>query len=454
MGKVAVIGMGYSGAIIVERLKHLTPALKIDIYDTTGSFGAGLAYQQDDLSNLVNRPTNLMYLRNRGDFEQWLKIYREKQANAYQPRSVFGKFIEETLKSSLHKHSSIQCYHERVNEMTMQRGRYSLRTVTGERAGYDAVVLATGNAEPTDIYRLTGAQGYVNTPYPTSNLADIRSDGIAVLGNQLSAIDAALAVLDADPDNHVTMLTRSSKIPNYVEHYHPRSLKVLTANNLLQRLQGGSSTLNTVRAMFNEELEVQGIDLNIEELMRDHSQAAGARDALYSVFSSTNLIVPLIWNLLSERERNIFLAKFRGAWRQLRVPIPKENWRRINQHISAARLACRTGLVDVSVTRDRFVARGRDFECSFSYVINATGAGDSMEGTLFKNMAACGMCIPHQYGGIDVHYEDCRVINRHGPSNIFALGAPTTGVFYAVSNIDVLQMQAELIFRNLRTLSI
>jgi hypothetical protein len=39
-----------------------------------------------------------------------------------------------------------------------------------------------------------------------------------------------------------------------------------------------------------------------------------------------------------------------------------------------------------------------------------------------------------------------------GPTNIFAIGAPTAGVFYAVSNIDVLQMQAEIIYKNLRAL--
>jgi uncharacterized NAD(P)/FAD-binding protein YdhS len=454
MGKVAVVGMGYSGAIIVERLKHLTPALKIDVYDTTGSTGSGQAYQQDILSNLVNRPANLMYLREHGDFKQWLHECCVTQANAYQPRPVFGKFIEESLKSSLHKHTSIQYYREHVTGMAAERGRYSLKTATGERAGYNAVVLATGNAEPTDIYQLKGAPGYINNPYPTTNLADIRSDSIGVLGNQLSAIDAALTLLDANRDNRVTMLTRSSKIPNYSEHYHPRPLKVLNENNLKQRLRRGGPTLKTVQAMFDEELAAQGINVNIKDLMRDHTKASVAREAIYSVFSSTNLIVPMIWNLLSERDRKVFVGRFRSAWRQLRVPIPKENWIKIHQHIHSGRLVCRTGLADVSVTRDRFLARGRDFECSFSNLVNATGAGDAMEGALFKNLAATGMCIQHQYGGIDVRYDDCRVINQQGPSNIFAIGAPTAGVFYAVSNIDVLQMQAQIIYKNLRALGV
>src|SRR5437868_445775 len=140
MGKVAIVGVGYSGAIIVERLKHLTPALKIDIYDTIGSAGSGVAYQEDALSNLVNRPANLMYLREHGDFNQWLHECRVTQASAYQPRPVFGKFIEEALKSSLRTYASIQYYREQVIGVAAERRFYSLKTANGERSGYSAVV--------------------------------------------------------------------------------------------------------------------------------------------------------------------------------------------------------------------------------------------------------------------------------------------------------------------------
>lgn len=450
MRKVAVVGMGYSGAILVERLKYLTPALKVDVYDPTGSTGSGSAYQQDSLSNLVNRPANLMYLREHGDFKHWLRECPVTHAKSYQPRPVFGRFVEETLKSSLRAHSALQYHRERVIGITMEHGGYQLKTSSGKSVGYSAVVLATGNPEPTDIYRLNGVERYINNPYPTSKFADIRSGSIGVLGNQLSAIDVALALLDAHSGNQITMLTRSSKIPNYSEHYHPRPLRVLNESNLKRRLQGTGSVLKTVQAMFDEELSAHGIHINIETLMRDHTQASEAREAIYSVFSSTNLIVPMIWNLLSGRERRVFVGRYRSAWRQLRVPIPRENWAKIHHFIHSGRLVCKTGLVDVSFSDDQFVARGRDFQYAFSDLVNATGAGDVMEDVLYKNLVSSGLCVRHPYGGIDVRFGDCRVINEKGPTNIFAIGAPTAGVFYAVSNIDVLQMQAEIIYQNLR----
>lgn len=57
-----------------------------------------------------------------------------------------------------------------------------------------------------------------------------------------------------------------------------------------------------------------------------------------------------------------------------------------------------------------------------------------------------------QAWGVNVRYHDCRVISTQGPSNISALGAPTPGVFYSVSNIDVLHMQAENICSNIMVL--
>lgn len=76
----------------------------------------------------------------------------------------------------------------------------------------------------------------------------------------------------------------------------------------------------------------------------------------------------------------------------------------------------------------------------------------SVGGPFYQNLALAGMCTRHRHGGVNVRYHDCRVISTQGPSNISALGAPTPGVFYSVSNIDVLHMQAENICINIMVL--
>lgn len=449
MKKVAIVGLGYSGAVVIERLKQLAPAMEIDVYDAAGSIGAGLAYQADTLGNLVNRPASLMYLRERGDFRKWLQRTAEAGADSYQPRPLFGKFIEESLRSSMREHLAIRYQRANVLDVTVEDGRYVLRTSIGTVPGYDALVLATGNTEPTDLYGLRGQSGYVNNPYPTVCLEGICSDRIGVLGNQLSAIDVALTLLAGNEVNHVTMLTRHSKLPNYSDEYAPCQLKVLNEDTIKRRLRIGGATLKVVETLFNEEFDAQGIDVNLSDLMRDHSRVSASRKEIYSVLAATNLVVPMIWHALPERERQVFVRKLRGPWRQLRVPIPKDNWMKIQHYLRAGRLACRTGVSEVRAGQHDFVALGRNFRHAFSHIINATGSGNAMDSAIYANMSASGLCVRHPYGGIEVRYDDCRVIGAGGPSNIFAIGNPTVGVFYAVSNIDVLQMQAETICRSL-----
>ncbi|MBB0048049.1 hypothetical protein D7209_25430 [Burkholderia cepacia] len=449
MKKVAIVGLGYSGAVVLERLKQLVPAMEIDVYDAAGSVGAGLAYQSDTPGNLVNRPASLMYLRERGDFRQWLQGDDGAGDDSYQPRPVFGRFIEESLRSSMYAHPAIRYHRADVLDVTSSDGRYTLRTTIGMQQGYDALVLATGNTEPTDLYRLRGQSGYINNPYPTVDLKGIRSDRIGILGNQLSAIDVALTLLAANTANRVTMLTRHSKLPNYSDEYVPCQLKVLNEDTIKRRLRSGGATLKAVERLFDEEFDAQGIDVNLRDLMRDHSRVSASRKSIYSVLSATNLVVPMLWHALPERERKLFIRKLRGPWRQLRVPIPKDNWMKIQHYLRAGRLACHVGVREVRACADGFVAQGRDFTGAFSHIINATGVGNAMDSAIYANMSASGMCVRHPYGGIQVRYDDCRVIGAHGPSDIFAIGNPTAGVFYAVSNIDVLQMQADTICRSL-----
>ena len=449
MFKVAVIGMGYSGAIVIDRLRQSSTAVLIDVYDGSASAGAGQAYQRDIFRNLVNRPAELMYLRERGDFQRWLDEYGVRKPGSYQPRPLFGSFVEETLRLSTQEHPAINIYNEQVIGLVAQGGGYSVQTDISVRQGYAAVVLATGNPEPVDFYGLRGNSGYLNSPYPTTKLAGVRSNNIGVIGNQLSAIDACLGLLDLNSENRVTMLSRKSRIPNYSECYSARPLIVLSEKNVADKLAGSSSALKAVRDMFDDEFKAQGINIDLQALMYDYNNVSIAREDIYSLLSSTNLVVPVIWHYLSERERNIFVRRYQAAWRQLRVPIPKESWEKIHDHMHAGRLACHGGLKNIVASKDGFIARGRGFELGFSKVINATGVGDPLADPLYQYLTSAGICTRHRHGGVNVRYDDCRVINARGPSNIFAIGAPTSGVFYSVSNIDALHMQAERICKNI-----
>lgn len=450
MEKIAIIGCGYSGTVVLHRLKKLDPDRPVDIFDPAGANGHGLAYQPDISSNLINRPANLMWLDEPGDFARWL---RENSFNKkdYQPRASFGQFLKSQLEKLIINSVNIQVFAQPVLAIAdAQPEGYWIATPEGKHGTYTAIILATGNPEPYDAYHLSGKLNYYNSAYPTSRLLQIRSNQIGVIGNQLSAIDTSIALLEQHPDNRVTLLSRRSKLPNHSGNYHPRPLNVINDKHLEESLGSKSLSLATIRQLFDAELFSQGVNVTLMDLMADHSKADIAREKIYSILSATNLWVPRLWNLISEREKNIFSRRYARHWRQLRVPTPTESHDKIHDFIKRGRLKIRPRITDIhSYTPGKFKARGCNYEEIFTHVINATGAGNPINTPLYRSMVKRGLCQPNDYGGIKVRPDDCRVIGTHNTHNIFAIGTPTIGDFFSISNIDILQMQANIISKEL-----
>lgn len=445
MKKIAIIGCGYSGTVMLHRLKKLNPNRRIDVFDPAGAHGHGLAYQPDISSNLINRPANLMWLDEPGDFTRWLRD-NSPNKNEYQPRASFGQFLKNKLERLISNSVNLKIHTQPVLAIEVRPEGYWVTTPKGEHGNYNTIILATGNPEPYDAYQLSGKLNYYNSAYPTSRLLEIRSNRIGVIGNQLSAIDTSIALLEKHPDNRVTLLSRRSKLPNHSGIYHPRQLNVINDTYLAKNFSSKSISLATIRQLFDAELFSQGVNITLTELMADHSKVDIAREEIYSTLSATNLLIPKLWSRLSEREKNIFSRRYARHWRQLRVPIPKDNQDKIDSFIKNGRLEVIPKILEIhSYSPGRFKVRGHNYEGTFTHIINATGAGNPMGTPLFRSMAKRGLCQPNHHGGIKVHPGDCRIIGTHSTHNIFAIGTPTIGDFFSISNIDILQMQAEII---------
>ncbi|MEO9244934.1 FAD/NAD(P)-binding protein [Pseudomonas inefficax] len=450
MEKVAIIGCGYSGSIVLHRLKNRNPNISIDLFDPAGMSGHGLAYQPDISSNLINRPSSLMWLNEPGDFSRWL-CENHTEGNTNPPRALFGEFIKLTLERFVAQSTNIQFHAETVTNINKLSPKHYLVTTSKKIHGpYRAVVLATGNPEPRDVYKLSGKTNYYNSAYPTLRLLDIRSRHIGVIGNQLSAIDTTIALLDEYPDNRVTVLSRRSKLPNYSDNYEPCELNVLNKDHLANHFDSTKISLSAIRQLFDAELISQGVDISLMELMTDHTKVDIDRKKIYSILSATNTVVPHLWSRIPDREKRILSKRYAPHWRQFRVPIPKESRHKIDIFMRKGRLRAQSGIVNIQpYGSQKFRVQGDGYEEIFTHIINATGIGDSIDTPLYRNMVKHGLCRPNEHGGIRVCIDDCRIIGTDSCHDLFAIGTPTIGDFFATSNIDVLQMQAEIITKKI-----
>lgn len=103
--RIAVIGGGYSGAILIRHLIEASGgrALAIDVFEPRGALGHGVAYSVSAPNLLLNVPTNRMlpFLDRPGLYHDfalgpggWPADIAEPDGGIYTTRALFGAFAE------------------------------------------------------------------------------------------------------------------------------------------------------------------------------------------------------------------------------------------------------------------------------------------------------------------------------------------------------------------------
>ena len=164
-------------------------------------------------------------------------------------------------------------------------------------------------------------------------------------------------------------------------------------------------------------------------------------ESVYSVLASTNQIVPEIWRRLPEIERERFRRVWQVMWNHVRVPVPPSNRARIDRAIEAGRLVHLKGLRSIAPCTEGFRIETAGAPLITDWVVNASGFGRRPRGDLFHNLLRSGHARENAHGGIEVSFDTCEVLGRPCGARLFAVGHPTIGDYFAVSNIDVIQLQ-------------
>ena len=111
MQKIAILGGGLAGvSVAMQLIKQADTALSLQIFDQTGQFGRGVAYQPRQVAHLLNVAAGKMSLDPAlpADFLHWLQQQAQFAADepavlaqAYLPRAVFGDYVAQRWQESL-----------------------------------------------------------------------------------------------------------------------------------------------------------------------------------------------------------------------------------------------------------------------------------------------------------------------------------------------------------------
>ncbi len=192
--RVAIIGGGYSGAMLAARLA--AAGIASTLIDRTGRFGLGVAYSTPFDGHLLNVRSNRMSAIDGrpDDFVDWLAANHPDRADpeGFAPRLLFGRYVQDRLTGIETAHPGLI---ERMSGEAASVEGSSVHLADGRVVEADAIVLTTGNPAPrTADPTHDGAPGRViGDPWAPGALDRIGpDDDIVIVGTGLTMVDMVL----------------------------------------------------------------------------------------------------------------------------------------------------------------------------------------------------------------------------------------------------------------------
>jgi uncharacterized NAD(P)/FAD-binding protein YdhS len=341
--RVAIIGGGYTGAIIAKLLveRGVRYIEKVTVFEPREQLGCGLAYDHHNIDVRLNVAAHRMRAipGSPTAFLDWLQtsgtLTVDPQAvtpeGVFARRRDFGRFMQAQLAPHLDS-GAIRHVRDAVRVVRREIEQWRICGADGTIVMADILILATGHppaSRPSVFDNLD--------PLTASCVADVfapnafdgieKSDPILIVGSGLTALDA-LSRLDAlGHDEEITLLSRSGLMPRphagggFSPFGDFRSAELTSARKLLAKVR--ATVINA---------QAQGIPWqSVFDALRQHAQE--------------------LWQGLPMPERQKFLRRLRRWYDVHRYRMPPQATLALKKGIDTGRVIVERGDL-LSITRD------------------------------------------------------------------------------------------------------
>jgi uncharacterized NAD(P)/FAD-binding protein YdhS len=220
---VAIIGGGYTGAVLALQLLRRAPAgTRIAVIEPRVELGSGVAYATLAEQHCINVPADRMgvsaALPDR--FDIWLKTHHSEligdgdPEHTYVPRRWFGIFVRDRLADAM-RTSAAEFRHvqaEAISARAVEDGS-EIAFSDGTKLHARHVVIAVSHglpALPRGISAtLAGTPGFLENPWDIERLAEIPCDGaVLIIGTGLTMADVIASLLAQGPRGRIIAISR------------------------------------------------------------------------------------------------------------------------------------------------------------------------------------------------------------------------------------------------------
>jgi uncharacterized NAD(P)/FAD-binding protein YdhS len=430
MPSVAVVGAGFSGALLALHLLKVGPMdLQISLIDRAGGFGRGLAYGARNPRHLLNvRVGNMSaWPDDPGHLAAWLTTQGETaDPAAFISRETYGAYLSAQLRAAVSNGGAgrLLLEHDQVTNIARVGGRLTLTLGLGHALEADAVVLAMGNlppaAPPGAGIETLPAGAYAADPWDPAALEDLDAEApVLLLGTGLTMVDVAIDLETRGHRGPILALSRRGLVPR--RHHgapHDANLRLPPAEPLSTRL-----------AAF-----------------RWRAAAIDWRVAIDEVRPATQDL----WRAAGEAERRRFLRHLRPWWdvHRHRMAPQIADWleRHPRLSIAAGRLQ-RVAFEDERVRVD-WRPRGAAVEATLrvARIINCSGVGADLRRSrdpLLRHLVDTGGARLDPLGlGLEID-ADGRVLcaDGHADGALWAVGPITRGALWEITAVPDIRAQ-------------
>lgn len=445
---LAVVGGGFSGALVVVHLLRLAPAgTRITLIERNPPVGRGVAYRTECADHLLNVPAGRMsaFAEDPQHFLRWVgeRVGRpgypvQVSADDFLPRQIYGDYITSVFTEARAKAPETVRFDNVAGELSdieeRPEGHARLILSDGRTIDADRVVLALGNLPGEYPIRRSLAffhgRRYVHVPWNPEALEGIGKDqDILIVGAGLTANDIIVQLHRLGQRGTVHALSRRGLRPRPHQPGIPPHPPFLNAADL-------PKTVGTLLHLIRTEVRKGGDWRAVVDSVRPFSHA--------------------LWRGFSWEERARFMRHVRPFWEVHRHRIAPHVVGLIDQLAFDGRLkfyAGRLQSLKETTTGAEAVFRKRGTEeivtLNVGKVINCTGPRtdySKYQHPLFINLLARGL-IDHDPLALGLHATPEGEVYRYrgAPSGLlFTIGAPLKGVLWestAVAEIRVLARQ-------------
>lgn len=478
---LAVIGAGASAlaslyAYIVRYDDALGMPDTIFVFEKSGTFGPGIAYEQDLHTNILNTKTGYItpFYDRPGDFYSWLvenevlwrRLFPEfdLDKDGYAPRSLFGMYLQSRfawlVKLGATKGIKVIQLHAEVIDILPVGDGYAIFTHCNLSVTTKYILLACGTLPAEAAYFGETPETVFHNPYPLESLCQrIPKDAsVAILGARLSCIDTVIGLISEGHIGNLTVHSRSGYFPSVRGTQGRITPKTFTADSICELVnRKGALELRDIAKLAIAEIAAQGADApselqipsaptDIVKFLEEEITAA-ERDRIWqAVLYSTNTFIGVIWNALCEKEKSKLINEFFSVFMSYRVSFPPENARLLLSYFQSGKVGFVPGRFSTRYadTGQKHVITTADgSEHYYDYIVWATGSprdARHLDSLLIQNLLARGIVSAHPFGGLRVEEETHKVIDRSDcpVSAIRLVGELSNGQFFFTSALEIL----------------